>query len=216
MKKIKLLTPVLLALFYFTVLFYEADKVSITDDARFYMEAGEYYSSYFIDGYKDFKYFEKRFIDKYWHINHEHPPFAKLLIASGHIVFYKWLKILPKTVSLRIGISIMAVIMLLFLFDFTKRAFSYRAAIFASIFFIFLPRTFFHARVATLDFTVAATSFIFIYFYYRGLTSKLFAWLTGIAFGVALASKLNAPFMVVPVLMHYFFITCGISLDFLF
>lgn len=200
------LTMLILALFYFFMLFYQAQKVAITDDARFYMSAAKSYSSYFENCGLTMKCFNQSAIDRYWKENSEHPPFAKLLMASGYFVFHKKLKMLDEIRALRIGISLFAVVLLLFIFSFTRRAFSFNAAVFASLFFIFLPRTFFHARVATLDFAVAGTSFIFVYCYWRGFSSKFWAWMTGFAFGIALATKLNAPFMVLPVLMHFFYV----------
>jgi len=211
-KSIKVLKsgiPLLLAAFYLFLLVYQAEKVAITDDARFYMEAGESYANDFSKGLKKFSYFDKKFIDRYWEKNHEHPPFAKILMAGGYLAFYKGLKIMKKTVALRVGISIFAAIFLFFLFDFVRRASSFNAAVFTTLFFIFLPRTFFHARIATLDFAVLATSFMFVYSYYRGLSSRFWAWMTGVFFGVAISTKLNAPFMVFPVVVHYFWIKRG-------
>ncbi len=204
-KKFNLIIIPILFLYAF-MLFYKAETVSITDDARYYMEAAKNYSSYFTEGYKGFRYFDKNFIDRYWMFNNEHPSFAKLLMAGGYLFFHKLLGVNPEFVTFRYGISIMALILLLFIFDFTRRVFSLKAAVFASLFFIFLPRTFFHARVATLDFTVGAASFIFVYSYYRAFTSKFWTVMTGITFGLALATKLNAPFMVVPVVIHYLII----------
>lgn len=203
---IKALMPYLLAGFYLFLLLYQADRVAITDDAQFYMDAAKSYENYFEDGWKRFEFYKQNYIDRYWEKNHEHPPFAKLLMAGGYFVFYKKLKLINEIFSYRIGISILAAITLLFIFSFVRRAVSFNAAVFASLFFIFLPRIFFDARVATLDFTVAATSFIFVYCYWRGLESKKWAWLTGVAFGFAISSKLNAPFMVVPVLIHYLWV----------
>jgi len=198
------LTMSALAVFYLFMLVYQSRQVAITDDARFYMAAAKSYYSYFDNCKFSKKCFEKGTIDRYWRENNEHPPFAKLLMAGGYGFFHKKLNILDEIRALRIGISIFAVILLMFIFSFTRRAFSFHAAVFASLSFIFLPRTFFHARVATLDFAVAGTSFIFVYCYWRGFTSKFWAWMTGVAFGIALATKLNAPFMVLPVLIHFF------------
>jgi len=72
-KIIRNLIPILLGIFYFVLLIYQAERVAITDDARFYMDAGKSYSNYFERGWKDFKYFDKKFIDRYWEKNHEHP-----------------------------------------------------------------------------------------------------------------------------------------------
>ncbi len=197
--------PLLLAGFYLFMLLYQAERVAITDDAQFYMDAAKNYAGYYTDGWKKFTYFKKPFIDLHWSTNHEHPPFAKILMAAGYMVNQE-LKLVPESVSYRMGISFFAAITLLFIFSFVRRAFSFNAAIFASLFFIFLPRTFFHARVATLDFAVGGACFIFVYCYWRGLSSRFWAWMTGIAFGLALSTKLNAPFMVLPVLIHYFWV----------
>ncbi len=205
-KKLHIAVALILAAFYLFLLVYQSQKVAITDDARFYMTAAKKYAAYF-ENCKIFENCHKdSTIKRYWTENHEHPPFAKLLMAGGYIVFHKKLGWLDEIRGLRIGISIFAVIVLLFIFSFVYRAFSFHAAVFSSLFFIFLPRTFFHARVATLDFAVAGMSFIFVYSYWRSLSSKRWGWLTGIIFGIAISTKLNAPFMVVPVLAHYIFI----------
>lgn len=200
------LTMSALALFYLFLLIYNSQKVAITDDARFYMTAAKSYQSYFEKCSPFSSCFKKNMIDRYFRENNEHPPFAKYLMASGYWLFHKKFKVLDEIRSLRIGISIFAVIVLMFIFSFVRRAFSFYAAVFASLAFIFLPRTFFHARVATLDFAVAGTSFIFVYCYWRGYSSKFWAWMTGVAFGIALATKLNAPFMAGPVLIHFFIV----------
>jgi len=205
-KFFKAIAPFVLALLYLLLLFYRAERVAITDDAKYYMGAASKYSDYLENGWKKFRYFDKKFIDSHWKWNREHPPFAKLVMASGYLLLHKKTGLMKRSVAFRAGISLLAVVMLLFLFDFVRRSFSFEAAIFASLFFIFLPRTFFHARVATLDFTVGATSFMFVYSYYRGLSSKYWGWITGVMFGIALSSKLNAPLMVFPVAIHFLFV----------
>jgi 4-amino-4-deoxy-L-arabinose transferase-like glycosyltransferase len=187
------------------MLFYQIHKVPLTDDARFYMTASKSYANYLEQGWRGFKYPKKTFIDRYWRENHEHPPFAKLLMASTYLLNKK-IKFTDDTSALRLGIILFAPIVLFFIFLFSWQAFSFRTAIFSSLFFIFLPRTFYHAHVATLDFAVGGISFIFVYFYWKSLTSKKWGWATGFVFGLTLATKLNAPFMVVPVLIHYAFI----------
>lgn len=202
----EIIVPLLLAALYLFLLLSHTNRVPLTDDARFYLDAGQQYGNWFDEGIKTGKLFKKDFIDKYWRTNHEHPPFAKILMASGYLILHKWTKLCNYIVAQRIAISLFAVFMLLFLFQFVKRAFSFDAAIFASLAFILLPRTLFHARVATLDFAVAGTSFLFIYSYWRGYENRVWAWLTGPIFGIALATKLNAPFMVVPVVIHFFIV----------
>jgi len=75
-----------------------------------------------------------------------------------------------------------------------------------TLFFIKNSDGFFHARVATLDFAVGGMSFIVVYSYWRSLSSKTWGWLTGIIFGVAISTKLNALFMLTPVAIHYVYI----------
>ncbi|MCK5808085.1 glycosyltransferase family 39 protein [bacterium] len=198
-----ILTPLLLALLYLFLLLYHTDRVPLTDDARFYLEAGEQYAIWFEEGIKTGNLLKPDFIDRYWQTNHEHPPFAKLLMASGYLIFHKWSGLCNKILAQRLPISLFAIFILLFLYRFARQAFSKEVALFASLAFIFLPRTLFHARVATLDFAVAGTSFLFVYSYWRGYESKRWAWMTGPLFGLALATKLNAPFMLFPVVIHF-------------
>jgi len=58
-----------------------------------------------------------------------------------------------------------------------------------------IPRLFHDAHLACFDVPVAAMQVLVVYLYWRGLRSGAAAVLTGVAFGFALATKLNAFFI---------------------
>ena len=57
-----------------------------------------------------------------------------------------------------------------------------------------MPRFFFDSHIETLDVAVAATTFLVIVTFIRGLTSTAWGLACGVAFGLALLTKLNASF----------------------
>jgi 4-amino-4-deoxy-L-arabinose transferase-like glycosyltransferase len=75
------------------------------------------------------------------------------------------------------------------------------AAVVAVVALFSMPRFFFHAHVATLDVPVAAMYFATAYAYWRSRQSTFWSFAVGLVFALALLTKLNAPFAVVPIVI---------------
>jgi len=70
-----------------------------------------------------------------------------------------------------------------------------RAGLFAALSFFVVPRHFFHAHLAAFDMPVASMWLLVVYLFWRAEEDLRFAPWTGVAFGLALATKHNAFFL---------------------
>ncbi len=82
-----------------------------------------------------------------------------------------------------------------FVFLFAAEAFGTKAGFFSAISLIFMPRFFANSLYVTLDAPTAAMVLVATYFFWKGLKSRRWGILAGVAFGLALASKINAYFL---------------------
>ncbi|MEO1335174.1 MAG: glycosyltransferase family 39 protein, partial [Myxococcota bacterium] len=176
--------------------------MGLTDDDDFYIPAGVSYAQWLgqiitFDG----RAWTRTGIDEAFKINHEHPPVAKYVFGICHFVFKG---VLGPSDAARVGTVLFATLAaaLLLVLTFThlgaRRGFI--AGGFAVVALLTLPRFYFHSHAATLDVPVASM-------YLAAATLALLAerhrraviW-AGVVFGLAAATKLNGPFLVVPYL----------------
>lgn len=104
------------------------------------------------------------------------------------------LRALRLPAALAFGLSVFLIYLL------TLNSYRRRAAVIAAIAFIAMPRVFGHAHIAATETIFNAVVLIAIYSFFRGLNSPLWAILFGIAYGVALDTKVNAV-LLAPVLL---------------
>lgn len=137
-------------------------------------------------------------IDRAFRFNHEHPPFAKYLIGGGHALTHRLLGVLGSLDGARTGIVFFSALLCALLVRLLWRPLGPGTALLAPALLLSLPRFLFHSQVATLDVAVA-TMVVF--------TTAAFFWAerdprwnlpTGVVFGLALLTKLNAPFAALP------------------
>lgn len=94
----------------------------------------------------------------------------------------------------RIVTILLTALGILIVFLMSNELFGLKAGIFASLALIFIPRFLAHSRYATLDIQVSIMILATIYFFYKGMSSWKFGILSGVVFGLAIASKVNAYF----------------------
>src|SRR5262249_18065063 len=75
------------------------------------------------------------------------------------------------------------------------RAWSRRAGLVAAILSLAAPRMFFNAELACFDAPMATTWLLCVYCYWRALDDQRWGWRTGLALGLALATKHNGFFL---------------------
>lgn len=198
----------MISLLYLVVLCSTLSDIGPTDDIDYYMKAALRYSEWIQDTtakiFKgDFTGFTKSEIDRYWSENHEHPPFAKLVMGMSHLIFTKYLKITDNIDGIRLGVILLVSLLGFTLCYITHRYVGSMAAIAASLMLLFMPRFFFHSHVETLDAAVASTFFFSFSAYLLSRRSLKWTILCGLIFGISLSTKLNAPFFYVGILTYW-------------
>ncbi len=105
------------------------------------------------------------------------------------------LDLVPSISAHRISTILLTMAGVFVLFLFASELFGTMAGVFSSLALIFMPRFFAQSHYATLDVPVAVMVLLTLYFFWKGLGSWKFGLLTGIVFGLALATKVNAYFI---------------------
>ena len=172
--------------------------------------------------------FSKDTITNYWRATTEHPPFAKLLAASTIFIFHKFTDLI---FAARISTAFIFSILILLIYKFTRLEFqtgydirsgpdsrpykkqgeipngcrdkTYRryAGYFSAISLLIMPRIFGHAHFASLDICMSFMWFLTVFSFVKGIKSLKWSIITGIVYGLALATKLNALFLPIPILI---------------
>ncbi len=137
-------------------------------------------------------------ITKHWYATAEHPPFAKLLSATTMLIFHRLAGLL---FAARISVAFLFSLLILLVYKFTAKAYGRYAGYFSAISLFIMPRVFGHAHFASLDVCMSFTWFLTVFCFVKGIHNRKWAILTGIAYGLALATKLNAFFLPIPLLI---------------
>lgn len=187
---------------YCVVLLFGLKSAALTDDDDFYIPAGISYASWLGDALTlKSQAWSRSAVDAAFTINREHPPFAKYVFGICHFAFRSWL---GPTDAARVGTVLFSTLAAAMLFVLAFTVFEARRAFFIGLYSVLalltLPRFFFHSHAATLDVPVAAMYLATAVIILRAEQSAKWALVAGPVFGLATATKLNAPFIVLPYL----------------
>lgn len=175
----------------------------LTDDDDFYAPAGIRYAGWLGDVVTEpSSAFTQKSIDRAFKINHEHPPFAKYVIGVAHAVTHKATGLFGALDGARSGVAFMAALLVAILLRLAWRPFGPAAAVFAALATLALPRFFFHSQVATLDVPVATMLVATVAAFFWAERDRRWALWAGVIFGLALLTKLNAPFAAIPCTLY--------------
>jgi len=182
--------------------------MGLTDDDQFYVPAAVSYAHFWAEGLDGLVHgsadgFARNAIDRRFRPNHEHPPLAKYVMGASYWLFHEKLGWLDTNPACRVGVVLLAMLCTYLVFSFGRRAFGIEAGIFAAVALNLLPRLAFHCRVPTLDLPVTTMYLFTAYAAWRAQRSLLWGVLAGPVFGLALATKLNAPFAVLPLGIYW-------------
>lgn len=193
-----------LAAAYLIALLSTAQDTGFARDEGFYFSAARSYQKWFDQlAENPQEAFTKQSIDRFWENNHEHPALMKTLFGFSERIFHKQLHILNPSTALRLPGMLTAALTIYLLMLFGAEIFGRPAGIAAALFFGLMPRVFYHAHLACFDMPITFIWLLVFYLYYRSLSSKKFGIAAGIAFGFALAVKLNAFFLPFLIVLHY-------------
>ena len=207
-KSKKFILGFLLTAFYLCVMVVSLPGIGLTDDVDFYARASLRYSEWFGRAANDLAHFKtdafrSNVSDQYWGDNREHPPFAKLVMGFTHSIFHNLLGVAGTIDGLRLGTILLSTLLALMLFLLAYEEIGVAASVFAPLALLTMPRFFFHSHAETLDVPVAATFFLSFFAFWKAQRSWRWALFAGVAFGFALSTKLNAPFLLVMLVLWW-------------
>lgn len=197
-KRGRLIAALFIAL-YFVVQLSFIETFGLTDDDDYYIPAGISYFGWVKRAFT----FEKgawttASIDKAFDPNHEHPPVAKYVYGFSHDVFGG---LFGPSDGARVGTVLFSTLCAALMLALAMRHLGRVRGLFAGglgvLFLLLLPRFFFHSHAATLDVPVAAMYLAATTVALFAERSKKAAFWAGPVFGLASATKLNSPFVII-------------------
>lgn len=188
---------------YAALLLIHLPATGLTDDDDFYLPAGESYATWLLSTWKKSAWRQEA-VDRAFDINHEHPPMAKYGLGLAGRVFGPVLgPIDGPRVSTVLASTLCAALLVLLAWTHLGRERGTFVGVASVLALASMPRFGFHSRVGTLDVPVAAAVLLAVSVALWGERSRWAARLAGVPFGVALATKLNAPFLLVPMALFW-------------
>ncbi|MBM4354856.1 MAG: phospholipid carrier-dependent glycosyltransferase [Deltaproteobacteria bacterium] len=113
------------------------------------------------------------------------------------------LQFLSETDAYRLPGALMGALLVLLLYLLAVELGSARVGLLAVLFFMFIPRAFFHAHLTCFDIPITALDLACLLAFLRSLRSGRWAVATGVLWGLALLTKLNAFFIPVTLFLWY-------------
>ncbi len=175
--------------------------IGITRDESFYFHAAYQYIGWFDGLWANLssghlaESFTKANIDRHWSYNPEHPVLMKSLFALSHKLFHDKLEWMSVSTAFRLPGALTASALVGLVFVWTRQLAGRGAACVAAAALLFQPRFFFHAHMACFDVPITFFWFAVVYAYWRSFDSKKWIVITGVLWGLALGTKLNAFFL---------------------
>lgn len=135
--------------------------------------------------------------------NREHPPLLKTLAGACERLLHDELGALDELTAYRLPSALLHGGLLALIFLYTARYWGALAGVLAASFMLLMPRPLFHAGLLCFDGPITTLWFATLVAYHRALVTGRRAWLAGVAFGLALATKHNALLLPFAVGAHY-------------
>ena len=185
-----------LGLVAFAVLWATERPVGFVRDESVYFAAAEQFSRWWsLLFHRPAAALSDAVITQAFDFNHEHPMLMKSLFGWSHALFHGMLGWVRPAAGFRLPAFAVAALIPALLHAWGSALWGRRAGLFAAVSFFLVPRQFFHAHLACFDMPVAAMWLLVVYLFWRAQEDLRFAPWTGLAFGLALATKHNAFFL---------------------
>ncbi|MFO0696592.1 MAG: glycosyltransferase family 39 protein [Polyangiales bacterium] len=193
-----------LALAYVALLLVTAPAIGLSRDEGIYAIAADQYGAWFrLLATEPSVAMTKEAIDAHWAFNHEHPALMKSLFALSANAQAAW-SIFPRpSLAYRFPAMVIAGLLLWLVYIFGARTFGRQPGVFAAVAFALLPRVFYHAHLDCFDVPIVFFTTLTTYCYWRSLSRRSWAVPTGLAFGLALATKHNAWLLPIVFAIHF-------------
>jgi hypothetical protein len=185
-----------LGLVTFVVLWATEKPVGFVRDESVYFAAAEQFARWWaLLFHQPSVALSDRVISQAFDFNHEHPMMMKSLFGWSNALFAQTLHWVRPATGFRLPAFAVAASIPAILHLWGSSLWGRRAGLFAALSFFVVPRHFFHAHLACFDMPVAAMWFLVVYLFWRAEEDLRLAPWTGLAFGLALATKHNAFFL---------------------
>lgn len=197
-----LLIALAVAVVVTAVLVVTAPDVGLTWDEPVYMAAAELHVQWLERLWRAPGYaLSEQGVRAYWELNHEHPPLGK--VWAG-VVWAGARHVLDDLTAHRLGTMLLAGALAGALYLLVAGSFGAWAGLASAAALVALPRFFFHAHLAALDVPAAAAVFFVTALFWHARARRSAWWdvLLGLAWGAALATKINA-LLVIPALLAW-------------
>lgn len=184
----------------FLLLLVTEPQIGVTWDEPAYIMAARSYVGWFeLLATKPGNALQPDAITRFWEANHEHPPLDKIWSGAVWLVARQFLDDLP---AHRLGNMLLTAIAIGVLYLTVASSFGSWAGVASVVALITMPRFFFHAHLAALDVPAAVAFFLVTALFWHTRRRRNIAWdvALGAAWGAALATKINALF-VLPMLL---------------
>jgi 4-amino-4-deoxy-L-arabinose transferase-like glycosyltransferase len=200
--------PIALALFFgsLALLYLTAAELGYARDEGFYFVAARRYENWFeLVATKRAAAFDRAAVDGAWVANHEHPGLMKSLFALSHRLLHTKMGLIAEPgTSFRFPSMVLSAAMVALVFRWVARHYGARAGLVAALSLLFMPRVFYQAHLACFDVPITFWFLAVFFGYARSLERPGIAWpvATGALYGCALATKHNAWFLPVALVVH--------------
>jgi 4-amino-4-deoxy-L-arabinose transferase-like glycosyltransferase len=179
----------------FAIMVWTNGDYGITWDEPLYYQAGDAYFSWVKSSIASICAFDfitpLKNISSYWVANAQHPPLVKLITGITH----------EFTGSYRLAGNFFYIFLVLSVFYIAKKEIDDVCGWMAALGIAFLPRLFADGHLVELDLPLALFWLLTVYSFYQGISSKSWSLLTGLFFGLALATKVTAIFLLIPLIL---------------
>ncbi|HEY8429204.1 MAG TPA: glycosyltransferase family 39 protein [Sandaracinaceae bacterium] len=198
-----------LSVAYVLLLVGTASDIGMSRDEGFYVEAADRYGAWFLLLFEDPDRALTREVisaPSHWGYNNEHPSLAKSMFALFHLADERWDLFDEPSTGYRFFGMLCGGLLLWLVYIFGARAYGRQAGAFAAVALALMPRVFYHSHLNAFDVPIVLMMTLVTYCYWRALTNPRWAVLTGITYGLALATKHNAWQLPLVFLVHFAYV----------
>lgn len=190
--------PLLLLLGGYAAVVLTQGRIGYAWDEAYYYEPSMLAADWLTEALRGGRPFDAETIDEYWGERWEHPSLPRLACGVA-IRFFKdpedHLHAMRLPGAIFFGLSLTLIYLL------GRRAWGVWPGLTSALIFGTMPRVFGHAHFASLEMPLICMTLLVVYCYLRGLDSAWWSVLTGVAFGLLLATKINGWFLPAPLIL---------------
>jgi len=178
-------------------------------DEGYYFRAARQYHGWFGQFWSDllagqpWHSFERANIDRYFGYNTEHPGLIKLTMGWTWRIFHKGLGWMSASTALRLGSMIFVALGFAATYLLGAKMFSRRVGFIAVGLLASMPHVFYHSHLACFDGPIMGLQIAATYAFWRSLSYPRWVVPAGVVWGMALATKHNAVFLLPTLLLSF-------------